>query len=85
LDQENPDLSRQQICRGVRNDIDIFEQVSIVSGVAGGTFLALGLAHWLATSDSTEASVTVKDGASKTSGSVTCAPGFMNVVCAGTF
>jgi hypothetical protein len=84
LDVDNPQLTRQQLCRGVRNDIDIFEQVSIVSGVAGGTFLALGLAHWLATSDSTEAGVTVEGGA-KASGSVTCAPGLMNVVCAGTF
>lgn len=85
LDPNNPQLSRQDICRGVRNDVDILEQVSIVSGVAGGTFIALGLAHWLATSEWDDGESVTGESSSKSASSVKCAPGLMNVVCAGTF
>jgi hypothetical protein len=84
LDDQQRDVSRQELCAGVRNDIDIYEQVAIVSGVAGGVFLTMGLVHWLATGDSTEAGVTVKTDANKAS-RIDCAPGLLSVMCAGTF
>ena len=85
LDPEQPTSTRGQVCRGVRNDIDITEQVAIVSGVAGGAFLTMGLVHWIVTSDSTEGGAARGSDADDSLGGLSCAPGVMNVVCAGTF
>ena len=86
LSQQQLTATREDLCGSVRNDIDTAEQVGIISGVVGIAFAGAALTHWIATSGNGEPGV---DSASrrehKSTGSVQCSPGLMNVVCAGTF
>jgi hypothetical protein len=82
----DPNVKRSDLCADVRNDIDTAEQVALISGVVGIAFAGAALTHWLATGGSSEPA---KDSTArrehKSTASVQCAPGLMNVVCAGTF
>lgn len=78
--------SREELCGNVRNDIDTAEQVGIVSGVVGIAFAGAALTHWIATSGNSEPGTdSTAKREHKSTGSVQCSPGLMNVVCAGTF
>jgi len=78
--------SREDLCGNVRNDVDTAEQVGIVSGVVGIAFAGAALTHWIATSNGSEPGVDSSARREhKSTGSVQCSPGLMNVVCAGTF
>jgi hypothetical protein len=80
------DTQRLELCGDVRNDIDTAEQVGIISGVAGIAFAGAALTHWIATSSSSEPGTdSTARREHKSTGSVQCSPGLMNVVCAGTF
>lgn len=78
---------REELCGDVRNDIDMAEQVGIVSGVVGIAFAGAALTHWIATGASQpEADSSARhEPKSKSTGSVQCSPGLLNVVCSGTF
>ncbi|MEO8177810.1 MAG: PEGA domain-containing protein [Deltaproteobacteria bacterium] len=77
---------REELCSSVRNDIDTAEQVGIVSGVVGVAFAGAALTHWLATGGSSEPEVdSTARREHKSTGSVQCSPGLMNVVCSGSF
>ena len=78
--------SREKLCGSVRNDVDTAEQIGIVSGVVGIAFAGAALTHWIATSGSSEpgADSTARH-EHKSTGSVQCSPGLMNVVCSGSF
>jgi hypothetical protein len=76
---------REDLCGNVRNDIDTAEQIGVVSGIVVITFAGAALTHWIATSGGGEAGVDSAKREHKTTGSVQCSPGLMNVVCAGTF
>jgi hypothetical protein len=85
LSQESLSRTRGEVCAGVRDDIDTAEQVGIVSGVVGVAFAGAALTHWIATSGSGEPGAESAKHEHKSTGSVSCSPGLMNVVCAGTF
>lgn len=78
--------TREDLCGGVRNDVDTAEQIGIVSGVVGIAFAGAALTHWLATSSSSDSGV--QDSAKRDrepTGSLQCGAGLMNIVCSGTF
>jgi hypothetical protein len=77
--------TREDLCGNVRNDIDTAEQIGIVSGVVGVAFAGAALTHWIATSTSSEPGTDSAKREHKSTGSVQCSPGLMNIVCAGTF
>jgi hypothetical protein len=86
LNPQQPGATREDVCGNVRNDIDTAEQVGIVSGVVGVAFAGAALTHWIATSVGSEPGVdSTARREHKSTGSVQCSPGLMNVVCAGTF
>jgi hypothetical protein len=78
--------TRADLCGNVRNDVDIAEQVGIVSGVVGIAFAGAALTHWIATSGSSEpSSDSTARHERKNTGSVQCSPGLMTLVCNGSF
>lgn len=83
LNPDAPELSRGEVCGSVREDIDTAEQVAIIGGVTGAVFTGLALAHWIATSNGT--SEAARSRSKESDVSLQCAPGFLNVACAGTF
>ncbi len=76
---------REELCGGVRNDIDMAEQVGIVSGVVGIAFAGAALTHWLATGSSEPGVDSTARREQKSTASVQCSPGLLNVVCSGSF
>lgn len=94
----NPVRRRVDDCGFVRDDIDTYEQVAIVSGAVGVGFIGAALTQWLATrSDEDDASAakgsrpgteSARDRGERASArgaSVGCSAGFMSVVCSGEF
>lgn len=83
LSRAQPNLTRSDVCGDVKDEIDLAEQVAVIGGITGAVFTGFALAHWIATSDGSRETARRRSG--EDTGSVSCAPGFMSVNCAGSF
>jgi hypothetical protein len=79
LDPGNPTRTRGDVCPNTRHDIDVAQDVGVVTGIVAVAFGAAALVHGLATSQrSTE-------GATQAKKQTRCSPGLGGVVCSGLF
>jgi hypothetical protein len=83
-DSGMPTETRVQKCGGLRDNIRVAEDVTIVAGIAAVAFGGLALAHGLTTANDHAASP--PPGSARSSAiEARCVPGLAGVVCAGTF
>jgi hypothetical protein len=75
-------VTRDQVCGGVKRDIELAQTVAIVGGATAVAFGGAAIAHWIATSPSDSKSA---EGKQPARASVSCAPGVMTLLCEGSF
>lgn len=83
LDRNNPLVTREQQCSGVKDDVELAEKVAIVGGITAVAFGGAAIAHWVATSPSSSP----QSGEAKAPrrASVACSPGLASMICQGSF